>query len=72
MNARDTITTDLNVLSRTSTRYLPAKYYKPCKYVMLGNLTPAIQMQCFKPTGWKSKAYIALDTMNFWMDIAMP
>ena len=43
MNSRDTITTDLNVLDDFNP-ILPESY-KSSKYVMLGNLTPDIQMQ---------------------------
>lgn len=68
MNSRDTITTDLNVLADFNP-VLPDSY-KSCKYIMLGNLTPAIQMQVIKQLDGTQKL-IALDTMNFWMDIAM-
>jgi sugar/nucleoside kinase (ribokinase family) len=68
MNARDTITTDLNVLADFNP-ILPESY-KSCKYVMLGNLTPAIQMQVINQLDGSQKL-IALDTMNFWMDIAL-
>ena len=37
---------------------------------MLGNLTPAVQMQVLKQLDG-TQQLIALDTMNFWMDIAM-
>lgn len=69
MIGRDTIKTDLNVLDDFSAK-LPASY-KTSKYVMLGNLTPAIQMKVVKQMKKKPKL-IVLDTMNFWMDIAMP
>lgn len=68
MNSRDTITTDLNVLADFNP-ILPESY-KSCKYIMLGNLTPAIQMQVINQLDGTQKL-IALDTMNFWMDIAM-
>lgn len=69
MNSRDTITTDLNVLADFNP-ILPENY-KSCKYVMLGNLTPAIQMQVINQLDGVSQKLIALDTMNFWMDIAL-
>ena len=68
MNARDTITTDLNVLDDFNP-ILPASY-KSSKYVMLGNLTPDIQMQVINQLDGSQKL-IAMDTMNFWMDIAL-
>lgn len=69
MNSRDTLTTELNVLADFNPR-LPA-HYKDAKYVMLGNLTPEVQMSVIKQMKKKPKL-IALDTMNFWMDVAMP
>ncbi len=69
MNSRDTITTDLNVLADFNP-ILPQSY-KSCKYVMLGNLTPSIQMSVLTQLDGSQKL-ICLDTMNFWMDIALP
>jgi sugar/nucleoside kinase (ribokinase family) len=37
---------------------------------MLGNLTPAIQQKVIEQLDTRPK-FIALDTMNFWMDTAM-
>jgi sugar/nucleoside kinase (ribokinase family) len=68
MNSRDTITTDLNVLADFNP-ILPESY-KSCKYVMLGNLTPDIQMSVIEQLDGSQKL-ISLDTMNFWMDIAL-
>lgn len=67
MNARDTITTDLNVLADFNP--LLPKSYKSSKYVMLGNLTPDTQMSVIDQLDG-SQRLIALDTMNFWMNIA--
>lgn len=67
LNSRDTITTDLNVLADFNP-VLPDSY-KSCKYIMLGNLTPAIQMSVINQLDGNQNL-IALDTMNFWMDIA--
>ncbi len=69
MNKRDTIFTELNVLEDFNP-ILPDPY-KKAKYLMLGNLTPDIQMQVINQMKKKPKL-ITLDTMNFWMDIAMP
>ncbi len=68
MNQRDTLATDLNVLDDFNP-ILPESY-KSCKYIMLGNLTPAIQLQVMDQLDG-NQSLIAMDTMNFWMDIAM-
>lgn len=68
MNNRDTLVTDLNVLADFDP-VLPEQA-KSAKYVMLGNLTPAIQKSVLDQLDGSQKL-IALDTMNFWMDIAM-
>jgi len=67
MNQRDTITTDLNVLDDFDPE-LPDSY-KDSQYVMLGNLTPDIQIRVLEQL--TAPKVVALDTMNFWMDIAM-
>ena len=67
MNQRDTITTELNVLADFDP-VLP-EAYKSSEYVMLGNLTPEIQMQVLAQMEVKPKL-VVMDTMNFWMDIA--
>jgi sugar/nucleoside kinase (ribokinase family) len=68
MNQRDTITTDLNVLADFDPT-LPDSY-KDSQYIMLGNLTPEIQMKVINELS-SDPALIVMDTMNFWMDIAM-
>jgi len=68
MNNRDTLVTDLNVLADFDP-VLPESA-RSSKYVMLGNLTPAIQKSVLDQLDGTQKL-IALDTMNFWMDIAM-
>ncbi|MBK8671178.1 MAG: bifunctional hydroxymethylpyrimidine kinase/phosphomethylpyrimidine kinase [Saprospiraceae bacterium] len=68
MNNRDTLVTDLNVLADFDPILPDAA--KSAKYVMLGNLTPAIQKSVLDQLDGSQKL-IALDTMNFWMDIAM-
>lgn len=67
MNQRDTITTDLNVLDDFDPE-LPESYLDS-EFVMLGNLTPDIQIRVLEQL--KNPKIVALDTMNFWMDIAM-
>lgn len=68
MNGRDTLTTDLNVLADFNP-ILPDAY-KSSQYIMLGNLTPDIQLSVLDQLTTKPKL-VVLDTMNFWMDIAL-
>ncbi len=68
MISRETLDTQLNVLADFDP-VLP-KSYQHTDYVMLGNLTPKVQMRVIEQLENKPKL-IALDTMNFWMDIAM-
>lgn len=68
MNDRDTLETQLNVLADFQP-VLPASY-KSANYLMLGNLTPAVQKSVIEQLDERPK-FIALDTMNFWMDTAM-
>ncbi len=68
MMGRDTLDTQLNVLADFNPQ-LPASY-RNTDYVMLGNLSPQVQSQVIDQLEGRPKL-IALDTMNFWMDIAM-
>ena len=68
MNTRDSLITDLNVLAQFDPK-IPDSY-QDCDYVMLGNLVPAVQMKVLDQLKHKPKLVI-MDTMNFWMDIAM-
>lgn len=68
MNSRDTLDTQLNVLADFDP-VLP-ETYKGSDFVMLGNLTPDVQMRVIDQMQQRPKL-IALDTMNFWMNIAM-
>ena len=68
MNTRDTLATELNVLEHFDP-VLPDSY-KDADFVMLGNLTPAVQLRVIEQLKSTPKL-IVLDTMNFWMDIAM-
>ena len=67
MNARDTLDTQLNVLADFQP-HLPKGWENP-DYVMLGNLTPQVQMQVIQQIENRPKL-VAMDTMNFWMDTA--
>lgn len=68
MNGRDTLDTQLNVLADFDP-VLPAAYQQ-AEYVMLGNLTPAVQARVLQQLTSKPKL-VVLDTMNFWMNVAM-
>lgn len=68
LNERDTLDTQLNVLADFRPA-LPASY-KNAKFLMLGNLTPSVQRAVIEQLDNRPK-FIALDTMNFWMDTAM-
>ncbi len=68
MNSRDTITTELNVLE-TFNPIVP-EAYQDCEFLMLGNLVPKVQQQVITQLRKRPKL-IVLDTMNFWMDIAL-
>ena len=68
MNTRDTLATELNVLS-TFDPVVPESY-QDCRFLMLGNLMPSIQMKVIKNLR-KRPELIVMDTMNFWMEIAM-
>jgi sugar/nucleoside kinase (ribokinase family) len=68
MNSRDTLITELNVLG-TFDPIIPAEY-SDVEYLMLGNLSPDVQRKVIERLPNRPKL-IAMDTMNFWMDIAM-
>jgi sugar/nucleoside kinase (ribokinase family) len=68
MNSRDTLVTELNVLADFNPVVPEAA--RSAKYIMLGNLTPAIQKQVLDQLDGSQKL-IVLDTMNFWMDVAL-
>jgi sugar/nucleoside kinase (ribokinase family) len=68
MNSRETLATELNVLADFDP-IIPERY-QDCEYLLLGNLTPQIQQTVIKRLNKRPKL-IVLDTMNFWMDVAM-
>ncbi|BDD08369.1 sugar kinase [Fulvitalea axinellae] len=67
MNTRDTLVTELNVLEDFDP-VIPENY-QDCKYLMLGNLTPQVQQTVIDRISERPK-FIAMDTMNLWIDIA--
>ena len=68
MNSRDTLITELNVLADFDP--IIPEAYQDCEYLMLGNLTPQVQQTVINRLTKRPKL-IVMDTMNFWMDIAM-
>jgi len=68
MNSRDTLVTELNVLEHF--KPVVPEDYKDAEIVMLGNLHPLVQLGVLNQMSKKPKLAI-LDTMNFWMDIAL-
>ena len=69
MNTRDTLVTDLNVLLDFDP-VLPESYQN-AEFLMLGNLDPVIQKKVITQLKKRPKL-IVMDTMNFWMEVAMP
>ncbi len=67
LNSRETLVTELNVLADFDP-VLPESY-KDADFLMLGNLTPEIQLSVIQQMNKKPKL-IAMDTMNFWIDVA--
>ena len=68
MNSRETLVTELNVLG-TFDPIIPESY-QDCEYLMLGNLAPSVQKTVIERLKNRPKL-IVMDTMNFWMEIAM-
>ncbi|MCE3228973.1 MAG: ydjH [Bacteroidetes bacterium] len=68
LNSRDTLETQLNVLEHFNP-IVPESAKAP-DFLMLGNLVPAVQQSVIKQLTKRPKL-IVLDTMNFWMDIAL-
>ena len=68
LNSRDTLVTELNVLADFDP-IIPDSY-QDCEYLMLGNLTPKVQQTVIDRMHKRPKL-IVMDTMNFWMDVAM-
>ncbi len=68
MNTRDTLVTDLNVLADFDPKV--PESYQGAEFLMLGNLMPSLQKSVIQQLRTRPKL-IVLDTMNFWMEIAM-
>lgn len=69
LNSRDTLDTQLNVLADFNP-VVPANF-KDAEVIMLGNLHPNTQISVLDQLTAKPKL-VVLDTMNFWMDCALP
>ena len=69
LNSRDTLVTELNVLADFQPKV--PQNYKDADVVMLGNLHPLVQSSVLDQMEKKPKL-VVLDTMNFWMDCALP
>ena len=67
MVGRDTLATDLNVLIGWQPQV--CEDGGAADFVMLGNLDPAVQLDVLNQTSKPS--LVVLDTMNFWMDVAL-
>ena len=68
MNSRDTLITELNVLENFDP--IIPESYQGCEYLMLGNLAPQVQRTVIERLNKRPKL-IVMDTMNFWMDVAL-
>lgn len=68
MNSRDTLETELNVLEHFDP--IIPENYQGTDFLMLGNLSPQVQGLVIDRLATRPKL-IAMDTMNFWMDIAL-
>jgi sugar/nucleoside kinase (ribokinase family) len=69
LNTRDTLATELNVLADFNP--VVPQNFKNADVVMLGNLHPLVQSGVLNQMEEKPKL-VVLDTMNFWMDCALP
>ncbi|HLF50755.1 PfkB family carbohydrate kinase [Flavobacterium sp.] len=69
LNSRDTLDTQLNVLADFQPKV--PQNFKNADVVMLGNLHPMVQSSVLDQMETQPKL-VVLDTMNFWMDCALP
>jgi sugar/nucleoside kinase (ribokinase family) len=69
MNTRDTLVTDLNALEDFNP-VLPESYQN-AEFLMLGNLMPSLQISVINQLH-KRPRLIILDTMNYWIETALP
>ncbi len=69
LNSRDTLVTELNTLADFQPKV--PESFKDSDVVMLGNLHPLVQSSVLDQMILQPKL-VVLDTMNFWMDCALP
>ncbi len=69
LNSRDTLVTELNTLADFQPKV--PENFQDADVVMLGNLHPLVQASVLDQMTQKPKL-VVLDTMNFWMDCALP
>lgn len=69
LNSRDTLVTELNTLADFQPKV--PEHFKDAEVVMLGNLHPLTQASVLDQMTVQPKL-VVLDTMNFWMDCALP
>ena len=69
MNTRDTLDTQLNVLA--DFKPVVPESYQGSEFLMLGNLVPSVQHSVIRQLK-ERPSLIVLDTMNFWMETALP
>lgn len=69
LNSRDTLSTELNVLADFQPKV--PQNFKNADVVMLGNLHPLVQSSVLDQMEVQPKL-VVLDTMNFWMNCALP
>ena len=68
MNGRDTLATELNVLA--DFKPVIPEAWRKAKWLMLGNIDPTLQASVLDQMEERPEL-VVLDTMNFWMDIAL-
>ncbi|MDR2204846.1 MAG: PfkB family carbohydrate kinase [Flavobacteriaceae bacterium] len=68
LNSRDTLITEVNVLADFDPK-IP-EHSADAEVLLLGNLDPAVQLSVLDKMK-KRPELVILDTMNFWMDIAL-
>lgn len=69
LNSRDTLVTELNTLADFQPKV--PQNFQDADVVMLGNLHPLVQSSVLDQMT-KIPKLVVLDTMNFWMDCALP
>jgi sugar/nucleoside kinase (ribokinase family) len=66
LNSRDTLDTQLNVFEHFNPKLSPAS--KQCDVLFLANIQPELQLQVREQCA--DARFVALDSMNLWIDIA--